>query len=88
MGGEISIVYFVIINFIGFFIMGLDKRKAQKNQYRISERTLWLLAIVGGATGTTIGMNQFRHKTKHLQFKIGFPLLMVVELFLFAYFII
>lgn len=88
MGVEISIVYFVIINFIGFFIMGLDKRKAQKNQYRISERTLWLFAIVGGATGMTIGMNQFRHKTKHLQFKIGFPLLMVVELFLFAYFII
>lgn len=64
--------------------MGVDKNKAKKGQYRISERALWITAICFGAVGTTIGMNIFRHKTKHTSFRIGFPLLAVIEIVLFA----
>jgi uncharacterized membrane protein YsdA (DUF1294 family) len=73
------IILFIIMNSAGLVIMKVDKSKAVKHQYRISEQTLWLVALFGGAIGTTIGMNVFRHKTKHLSFKIGFPLLAVIE---------
>jgi uncharacterized membrane protein YsdA (DUF1294 family) len=63
-------------------IMGIDKKRAIKHKYRIRERTLWLVAIFGGAVGTTIGMQVYRHKTKHLSFKIGFPLLAIMEIVL------
>jgi uncharacterized membrane protein YsdA (DUF1294 family) len=70
------------MSLIGLFIMGEDKKRAKKHQYRISERTLWLVALFGGAIGTTAGMQIFRHKTKHLAFQIGFPFLAGVELIL------
>jgi uncharacterized membrane protein YsdA (DUF1294 family) len=76
------IYYLIIINLVGLIIMKVDKQKAIKQQYRISERTLWIVAIIGGAVGTTFGMNLFRHKTKHLSFKIGFPILAASELLL------
>lgn len=76
----------VIMNVVGFFIMGEDKRRAKKQQYRISEQTLWLLAIVGGAPAMTLAMNLFRHKTKHAQFKIGFPLVALLQLVVYIYF--
>jgi uncharacterized membrane protein YsdA (DUF1294 family) len=73
---------YVIMSLIGLFIMGEDKKRAKKHQYRISERTLWLVALFGGAIGTTAGMQIYRHKTKHLAFQIGFPFLAGVELIL------
>ena len=73
---------YVIMSLIGLFIMGEDKKRAKKHQYRISERTLWLVALFGGAIGTTAGMQFYRHKTKHLAFQIGFPFLAGVELIL------
>jgi uncharacterized membrane protein YsdA (DUF1294 family) len=76
----------ILINLIGFFIMGEDKRRARIHQYRIPERTLWLFAFIGGAIGTTLGMKIFRHKTKHTSFKIGFPLLAIIEIILFFLF--
>ncbi|CRK84366.1 DUF1294 domain-containing protein [Neobacillus massiliamazoniensis] len=72
----------LIMNIIGLMIMGIDKNRAIKHKYRIRERTLWLVAIFGGAIGTTIGMQVYRHKTKHLSFKIGFPLLAILEIVL------
>jgi uncharacterized membrane protein YsdA (DUF1294 family) len=72
----------LIMNIIGLMIMGIDKKRAIKHKYRIRERTLWLVAIFGGAVGTTIGMQVYRHKTKHLSFKIGFPLLAIMEIVL------
>jgi len=81
------VIYILVINLAGLFIMKVDKQRAIKHQYRISEQTLWVIAIIGGAIGTAIGMNLFRHKTKHLSFKIGFPLLALVDLFLIIYFI-
>lgn len=79
-------IVLLIMNIYGFFLMGFDKNKAKKGQYRISERTLWIVAICGGAVGSTIGMNVFRHKTKHKAFQIGMPFLVglqLVVLFLF-----
>ncbi|PLR77760.1 DUF1294 domain-containing protein [Bacillus sp. V3-13] len=70
------------VNIIGLFLMGNDKRRAQKGEYRISEKTLWTWAVLGGAFGMTAGMYMFRHKTKHLQFKFGLPLLALIEAFL------
>ncbi|WP_338451411.1 DUF1294 domain-containing protein [Niallia oryzisoli] len=82
---EYIVLYFLIINIVGLIIMKVDKQRAIKHQYRISEQTLWAIAIIGGAIGAALGMNIFRHKTKHLSFKIGFPLLAVVDLFLILY---
>ncbi|CAG9608851.1 DUF1294 domain-containing protein [Pseudoneobacillus rhizosphaerae] len=74
------LIILLIINLYGIFLMGFDKSKAKKGQYRISERTLWIVAICGGAVGTTIGMNVFRHKTKHKAFQIGMPFLVGLQL--------
>jgi uncharacterized membrane protein YsdA (DUF1294 family) len=73
-------IILLVINLYGIFLMGFDKSKAKKRQYRISERTLWIVAICGGAVGTTIGMNVFRHKTKHKAFQIGMPFLVGLQL--------
>ncbi|GHH97252.1 DUF1294 domain-containing protein [Neobacillus kokaensis] len=73
----------LIMNIAGFWIMGEDKSRAKKHQYRISERTLWLVALFGGAVGTSAGMQFFRHKTKHFGFKIGFPILALIEIIVF-----
>lgn len=71
--------YLLIMNLSGIIIMGVDKRRAQKRKSRIREKNLWLVALVGGALGSTIGMLFFRHKTHHLSYKIGFPILAVLE---------
>ena len=64
--------------------MGVDKKRARKHEYRISEKTLWTLAIIGGGTGAFLGMVRFRHKTKHSSFRFGFSLLMIIQLVLLA----
>ncbi|MDG5471023.1 DUF1294 domain-containing protein [Jeotgalibacillus sp. ET6] len=65
--------YLAVMSLIGFSCMGADKKRARKNQYRISENTLWAITILGGAVGTYAGMKKFRHKTKHNSFKFGLP---------------
>lgn len=80
---ELLLVAYFIMNLVGLIIMKVDKTRAKKHQYRISENNLWLVAIFGGAIGTTLGMQMFRHKTKHLSFKFGFPLLAALQLVLF-----
>ena len=77
---EFVYYYMVAINIIGFAIMGRDKHLARKKQWRISESSLWFIAIIGGAIGSAIGMYYFRHKTKHVVFKVGFPLLAVLQI--------
>lgn len=78
-------LYFLVINCIALVAMKSDKRRAGKQQYRISEKTLWLLAWIGGATGATAGMFLFRHKTRHFSFRIGFQLLMMIQLVFLIY---
>lgn len=79
--------YFGVLNIIGFIIMGIDKQRAKQRQYRISETTLWIIALVGGAIGSTVGMQFFRHKTKHKQFKWGFPVVAVLDIILLLKFV-
>lgn len=72
-------VYFVVMNLIGLLVMGADKRKAKKHQWRISERALFFVALLGGSLGTWAGMYLFRHKTKKWYFKIGMPAILLVQ---------
>lgn len=73
------------INLIAFAAMGADKRRAQAGKWRISERTLFLLAFLFGGVGGTAGMLIFRHKTKHWYFALFFPLLAIAETVLAVY---
>ncbi len=82
------ILYFLIINIVGFLIMFIDKRKAKKGAWRIPEKTLFLITVLGGGIGTTAGMYVFRHKTQKLQFVIGFPFITILEIILAIYLIV
>lgn len=77
-----ALVYIGIISFILCIYMYVDKERAKKKEWRISEKTLFLLAIFGGALGGVLGMYLFRHKTRHNSFAFGFPLLAAVHVFL------
>lgn len=76
---KIVAIYLIIINLVGIFVMWSDKRKAKKGAWRIKESTLFLVAFLGGALGTTLGMHWFRHKTQHWYFKYGFPVILILE---------
>ncbi|WP_275532905.1 DUF1294 domain-containing protein [Lachnoclostridium sp. An196] len=77
---HIVIIYLVLINLAAFVLMGLDKRKARKNLWRIPEKTLFLSAILGGSAGAIAGMYVFHHKTRHWYFVIGMPLILVIQI--------
>lgn len=81
-------IYIAVINLTGFIIMGVDKRKAIAHKYRIPENTLFLIAIIGGSLGGLLGMQFFRHKTKHLKFKIGFPAIFLVHIGVLLYLLV
>ena len=78
----IIIIYICLINIIGLVIMGLDKSKAKKQQYRIPEKTFFIVSIIGGSVGTWIGMMLFRHKTKHWYFLVFIPLIFFAQVLL------
>lgn len=75
-----GICYLLLINIVAFALMGIDKRKARKHQWRISERTLFLSALLGGSVGALYGMHLFRHKTKHKRFVYGMPAILLLQL--------
>lgn len=77
---KIIIIYAVIINIIGLFSMLIDKRRAIKNKWRIPEKTLFLIAVIGGSVGSIAGMRLFRHKTKHWYFAYGMPAILIVQI--------
>lgn len=74
--------YLILINLLGFFVMGIDKQKAKKGLWRIPEKTLFTVAILGGSIGSIAGMQTFRHKTKHTSFVVGMPVILLIQLFL------
>ncbi|WP_096202733.1 DUF1294 domain-containing protein [Bacillus sp. FJAT-45350] len=81
------LIYFIVVNALAFSLMGIDKRRARKNEWRIAEKTLMYVALIGGSIGIFLGMKQFRHKTKRRLFKIGVPLIIWAQLIvLFLYF--
>lgn len=82
------IAYLLIINLIGFIVMFIDKRKAIKESWRIPEKTLLFIALLGGSIGTIVGMYLFRHKTKKLKFTIGFPMILLTEIIVIIYLLI
>ena len=85
---KLLLAYLVIINAVGFLFMLIDKRKAQKNLWRIPERILLGIAICGGSIGTFLGMNTFRHKTKKLKFSLGLPVILVLQVLLSVFILI
>ena len=76
---QLLLIYLLIINALGCLLMLIDKVKAKKNRWRIPEATLFLVAAIGGSIGSLIGMYTFRHKTKHLSFILGMPLILAVQ---------
>ena len=73
--------YLLIINALGFLLMLVDKWKAKKNRWRVRESTLLLIAALGGSVGSLAGMYLFRHKTLHLKFTLGIPLILAGQCF-------
>lgn len=79
------ILYVLIINCLGLGAMALDKYKAERARWRIPEKTLFIITLLGGGIGTITGMYLFRHKTKKLYFTIGFPTILISEIVLIIY---
>ena len=82
MAGKIALLYGVMVNIVGFVLMGMDKRRARKHQWRIPEKTLFLTAFLLGSIGTWGGMYVFHHKTRHWYFVVGMPLILAAQMIL------
>ena len=76
------IIYLVVINCTSFTTMGVDKHKARKRAWRIPESTLFVLALIGGSLGATVGMHLFHHKTRHWYFLYGMPAILILQVLL------
>ena len=77
--------YLLAINAVTFIMYGIDKYKAKKAKWRISEATLLLLAVLGGSVGAWVGMKVWHHKTMHKKFKYGIPAILLIQIALMAY---
>lgn len=84
---DFIIYYLIFINTVGFALMGIDKKKAREHKWRISEKTLFFAALLGGSAGTTAGMRLFHHKTRHWYFVIGMPAIFLVQAILLYFFL-
>lgn len=78
-------IYFLVINILAFLAMAWDKHEAKVGDWRISEKGLFLLVLLGGGIGGIAGMYIFRHKTKKAYFKYGFPAILILEIALLIY---
>jgi uncharacterized membrane protein YsdA (DUF1294 family) len=83
----VILAFFLVLNLFAFMLMGIDKRKAIKQAWRIPESTLFAVALIGGSLGAWIGMYTFRHKTQHKVFVIGIPIIFAVHMLLAIIFI-
>lgn len=82
---KLLIPYLIVVNAAAFLLMLIDKIKAKKKMWRIPERVLLGVSAIGGSLGGLLGMQVFRHKTKHLQFAIGIPVMLVVHIVLLVF---
>ena len=72
--------YLAAVNLVTFTVYGVDKAKARRGAWRVSEKTLFLLPLLGGSIGALLGMRTFRHKTKHWYFAWGIPLILLAQI--------
>ena len=82
------IIYLIFINILTFIAMWWDKHEAKMGDWRVSEKTLFILVMLGGGIGGILGMHIFRHKTKKWYFKYGFPVILILETILSIYLIV
>lgn len=75
-----AVIYLAAVNITAFILYGADKKKAKRGQWRIPEKTLLGVAVIGGSAGAILGMFLFRHKTKHWYFRYGLPAILIVQL--------
>ena len=73
-------LYLLIVNALGFYMMWSDKRKAIKDAWRTPERNFFIVALIGGSVGCWMGMQTFRHKTKHIKFTVGIPAILLGQI--------
>ena len=85
MGHQVLTAYLVLVNAAALALMLADKQKARRGVWRISERSLIGIALIGGSIGAIIGMYLFRHKTRHLKFSLGLPLILAVQIVFLLY---
>lgn len=83
---DLILIYFVVINVIAFLMFGADKWKAKKDRYRIPEKTLLGVAILGGSIGAGLGMWLFRHKTRKMKFYLSVPAIFLIQAAVAIYF--
>lgn len=83
---SLLIYYLLGINAMTFALYGIDKLKSKKGWWRIPEKTLLMLAVIGGSMGALYGIRLFHHKTKHKKFYLGVPILLVLQIALICYF--
>ena len=79
---HLVLLYLIIINAVGFLLMLADKLKAKRGVWRIPEATLMAIAAMGGSIGSLAGMYCFRHKTRHIKFTLGIPLILIAQILL------
>lgn len=79
---QILFLYLILLNLLGFILMGVDKRRAIRHAWRIPEAHLFGCAILGGSPGSILGMYTFRHKTKHWYFVFGMPAILLIQIIL------
>ena len=82
---NIILGYFLAVNITTFFLYGIDKYKAKKGKWRISEATLLLMAAIGGSIGAWVGMRIWHHKTMHKKFKYGIPIIIITQIAVLVY---
>ena len=75
---SVAMSWIIFMSIWAFAAMGYDKRQAERKRRRVPEKNLWLLAFIGGGIGAYVGMQMFRHKTRHTSFRIGFLLLAMI----------
>ncbi|MGN0350007.1 MAG: DUF1294 domain-containing protein [Roseburia sp.] len=79
---KIILIYVICMNLVGILVMGIDKKRAIRHKWRIPEKTLFLVSLLGGSVGTWAGMYLFHHKTKHWYFVVGMPLILILQVVL------
>ena len=82
---NIILGYLLAVNITSFLLYGIDKFKARKNLWRISEATLLTMAAIGGSIGAWAGMRLWHHKTMHKKFKYGIPVIIILQVALAVY---